>query len=330
MNNKMNNKVCKNCNSDINHETTIIIDNDNLCIDCAANILNHDTIENIIIQDDIIELIGKDLSPNDLISLKRTLKGFSTHMDIVILNSIQKYKESMLDQNIRGPLNGTIAQFHNFGGDDNQSFILENIEMTDNIEENLEFFNTFSQNIMSEYLDGQYDFFDSDGIDYETFAELLYAEQGIEHQETESIIDFLKTNKGSINPETIIDIKQIIINNLIIHFEPENNDFYMYKVTKEIENNNNCLVGDIFYAEYYKTSRPYYGLGIVGWDFENNKKIPIIDSEGQFVLSEYIFNKLKENNVKYEIANFEVKSLLFEEFEDNIWVLPKIYQTINT
>ena len=310
-------KNCEGCNCSIDMDNTIIIDNKKLCVDCAKNILTHD---------DTLDIISQHLSPMELINLKRTLKGFSPNINNLISNSIEKYKINIFNKNIR---NGS-AQFYNFLGDNYPSFRLENINSSEDgedIEENLEFFRiNFSSNIMKEYLDGEYDFFDSDGDDYATFEELLYAELGLDDpSKIKEIIEFLNTGgkQDGIDQYTIFEIKKLILNNLVLHFEPEKEDFYMYKVSKKIQNNMDYMVGDIFYAQDYITSRPQYGLGIIGWDWKNNKKIPLTDGEGQPILPQNILDKLKENKVTYVDANLNAIQELFSgEFDDeDIWIL---------
>ena len=308
--------MCKKCDRNMNIDETIIIDDNELCIECTANVLT---------QDDTIELIGKYLSPNDLITLKRTLKGFSPNMDMLISKSIIDYRNDMLNSNIRGPQNGTSAHFHDFSGDEYPSFKLENIENGD-LDENLEFFQIFDENILDNYLSGQYDFFDRDGTDYSTFAELLEYEEGIESEESEIIVNSLLNNT---NTETLEDIKKLILTNLVMEFEPDQTEFYMYKVQKEIEKNSSCLVGDVFYAQEYVSSRPHYSLGIVGWNFEKSKKIPLLDGEGEPEIPEYLLTKLIENKVTYDLANRDAYNVFFEDDNVTTWVLPQICLIIN-
>ena len=64
-------------------------------------------------------------------------------------------------------------------------------------------------------------------------------------------------------------------------------------------------------------------MGIIGWDWKNNKKIPLIDDEGQPTLPQNILDKLKENKVTYVDANLNAVQELFSGEFDNqdIWIL---------
>lgn len=312
---------CKGCNCSINCENNITIDNEEVCVDCATDILT---------QDDAIELIGKYLEPKDLINLKRTLKGFSPQFDIQITDSITKYRNTMLNRNIRGPLNGHVAEFHNFSGDEYPSFRLQNIEDSD-IDENIEFFTQYDEDVMTNYLNGEYDFFDRDGDDYNTFAELLKNEEGIDSSESENIRNILLGNTSEIiNEYTLQNVKKLILSNFILEFEPESSEFYMYKVSKEIEKNPSYyMVGDVFYAQEYLSSRPHYGLGIIGWNWEMIKKIPITDGEGEPELSQYLINKLIENKVSYDLANSAAYQVFFDDDNVTTWVLPNFCMIIS-
>lgn len=321
--------ICKKCERNMNIDETIIIDDNELCIECATNVLT---------QNDTIEIIGKYLSPNDLITLKRTLKGFSPNMDRLISKSIIDYRNDMLNSNIRGPQNGTSAYFHNFSGDEYPSFRLENIE-TGDLHENLEFFQIFDENVLDNYLSGQYDFFDRDGTDYSTFTELLEYSEGTEPEESEIIVNSLLNNTNTetytFNTETytLEEVKKLILANLVMEFEPDQTEFYRYKVMKEIEKNSSCLVGDVVYAQEYISSRPEYGIGLIGWDWESSKKILVTDGEGQPDLPQYIINKLITNHVTYNMANNEVFYFIMgadEEIGITTWVLPNVCLRITT
>lgn len=314
-------KSCIGCNCAMGTDNTIIIDDEEVCIDCASEKLSVTDITN----DDTFDIVAQNLELEDLINLKKTIKGVSPNINQLITTK----KQELLNKNLR---RGE-ANFDNLLGKDYPTFLLANIgNFKDEnshkmFKENIKFFGNPTE-ILTEYFNGDYDFFDTDGDDYLTFAELLNAIIKVDEKESKEIQEYILAGSPDVeflNSDLLNEVYKLILQNLVLHFEPESSDFYYYKVDKFIQKDSSIKIGDVVYAQEYRTSRPQYGIAIVGWNSESSKKILVTDEEGQPELPQYIVDKLVAKHVTYNRANSEVFNLIMGddgEMDGTTWVLP--------
>lgn len=329
-------EICSNCKSNLRPENTLTVDKQKLCVDCATR-----DVRDIIVEEDVIYSLAEYLDFEDLMNLKKAIKGVSPSIDILIKIKLME----LLDKNTRKEY----ALVFNLSGEDYNYFRLSNITTVENYEmfkENVSFFGNPNK-ILLDYFNGDYDFFDSDGQDYPTFAEMLEAEIGVDEKEAQDLQDYiLSMSSGKLRTEVdisplessleglLIDVYGLILNNLVLEFDPESDRFYYYKVNKFIEKDKSIKVGDVVYAEEYRSSRPHYAIGLVGWDYESSKKILIIDAEGQPTFPQYIIDKLLENRIIYIMANDDTYFDILGGDETTPtdlvpWVLPNICMRLN-
>ena len=240
----------------------------------------------------------------------------------------------MLNKNLRSGE----AYFYDLSGENYPTFRLANIDKFGNnphkmFKENIKFFGNPTE-ILTEYFNGDYDFFDTDGDDYPTFAELLDALMGVDEEESKKIQEHILRGSSDLdfpNADLLPEVYEAILKTLVLHFEPDSSDFYYYKVDKFIQKDSSIKIGDVVYAQEYMTSRPQYGIALVGWDQESGKKILVTDGEGQPELPQYIVDKLVAKHVTYNMANNDVFYLIMGddgEMDATTWVLPSVCRRI--
>ena len=315
--------ACLPCNCSINPDSSIIVNDHQLCLDCAPEKLSITDITN---NDHTFDILAENLELKDLINLKKTIKGVSSNINRLI----DIKKREMLDKNIR---KGE-ANFYDVSGQNYTEFRVANIDKIGEddpykmFQENIEFFGNPTE-ILTNYFNGNYDFFDTGGGHYSTFAELLYTIIGVDEEETKKIQQYILSGSHGLyfsNGDFLLsEIYKVILKTLVLEFESM--DFFYYKVGKFIQKDPSIKVGDVFYAEEYMSFRPEYGVGLIGWDWESCKKILVTGREGQTELSHYIINKLIVNHGSYNMANDEVFYFITGEDEEigiTRWVLPNI------
>ena len=317
-------KSCLGCNCTMGPDNTIIIDDEEICVDCATEKL---AVTDITNNDDIFDIIVQNLELEDLINLKNSIKGVSPNINQLINTK----KQFLINKNLR---TGE-ADFYNLLGEDYPTFLLANIGNFEDdnphkmFKENIEFFGNPTE-ILSKYFNGDYDFFDTDGDDYPTFTELLDAIIGVDEEESKEIQEYILAGSPDVkfsNSDILDEVYEVILKALVIDFEPDSSEFYYYKVEKFIQKDSSIKIGDVVYAEEHMTSRPEYGIALVGWDFESSKKILVTDGEGQPELPQYIIDKLVAKHVTYKMANDEVFYAIMgddNEIGINTWVLPSV------
>jgi len=317
-------KSCLGCNCAMNPDNTINIDDQEICVDCAAEKLSVTDITN---NDDTFDILAQNLELEDLLNLKKTVKGVSPNINQII----NAKKRELLNKNLRSGE----AHFYDLSGENYPTFRLANIDKfgDDNphkmFNQNIEFFGN-STEILTNYFNGDYDFFDTDGDDYPTFAELLDAIIGVDEEESKEIEDHILGGSSDLdfsNADLLSEVYEAILKTLVLHFEPDSSDFYYYKVDKFIQKDSSIKIGDVVYAQEYMTSRPEYGIALVGGDQESGKKILITDGEGQPELPQYIVDKLVAKHVTYNMANNDVFYLIMGddgEMDATTWVLPSV------
>ena len=317
-------KCCLGCNCSMNPDNSINIDDQEICVDCAADQLSVTDITN---NDDTFDIVAQNLELEDLINLKKTIKGVSPNINQLI----DAKKRELLNKNLR---TGE-AHFYDLSGENYPTFRLSNIDKFDDdnphkmFKENIEFFGNPIE-ILTNYFNGDYDFFDTDGNDYSTFAELLDAIIGVDEEESKEIQQNILSDSSDLdfsNDDLLPEVYEAILKTLVIDFEPDSMDFYYYKVDKFIQKDSSIKIGDVVYAQEYMTSRPEYGIALIGWDQESAKKLLVTDGEGQPELPQYIVDKLVEKHVTYNMANNDVFYLIMGddgEMDATTWVLPSI------
>lgn len=317
-------KSCLGCNCTMDPDNTIIIDDEEVCTDCASEKLSVIDITN---NDDIFDIVSQNLELEDLINIKNTIKGVSPNINQLI--NIKK--QELLNKNLR---TGE-ANFYNLSGENYPTFLLANIGNFEDgnphkmFKENINFFGNPTE-ILSKYFNGDYDFFDTDGNDYPTFAELLDYIIGVDEEESKEIQDYILAGSPDVkfsNSDLLDEVYEVILKTLVLDLEPDSSDFYYYKVEKFIQKDSSVKIGDVVYAQEYMTSRPQYGIALVGWDFESSKKILVTDGEGQPELPKYIIDKLVKNHVTYNMVNDEVSYLIMDNDDETsiaTWVLPSV------
>ena len=321
-------KSCLGCNCTMNPDNTINIDDQEICVDCAAEKLSVTVITN---NDDTFDILAQNLELEDLLNIKKTIKGVSPNINQLInAKKRELLKRELLNKNLRSGE----AHFYDLSGENYPTFRLANIDKFGNnphkmFKENIKFFGNPTE-ILSKYFNGDYDFFDTDGNDYPTFAELLDAIIGVDEEESKEIQEYILAGSPDVkfsNSDLLNEVYELILKTLVLDFEPESSDFYYYKVEKFIQKDSSVKIGDVVYAQEYMTSRPEYGIALVGWDWESGKKILVTDGEGQPELPQYIVDKLVAKHVTYNMANSDVFYLIMGddgEMDVTTWVLPSV------
>ena len=86
-------KTCLGCNCSMNPDNSINIDDQEICVDCAADELSVTDITN---NDDTFDIVAQNLELEDLINLKTTIKGFPKYKSIN-----RGKKRELLNKNLR-------------------------------------------------------------------------------------------------------------------------------------------------------------------------------------------------------------------------------------
>ena len=78
-----------------------------------------------------------------------------------------------------------------------------------------------------------------------------------------------------------------------------------------INENSNFKVGDYFYHYYFHNkSRQSYGIGSVGYDITQRKKIPIFDGEGMPEFPKWMLEQFERINLDYTYPEDEIREYL--------------------